>query len=162
MRRIPLPKRFLSALLMGLLAIIVVTVPAFAGVSWCRADPIVRLNGTDVQIWVAVPEQYQSLVNGPIEVSIGVPGSVSREVVLLDSGFNGYGETVTFTDRGRVWYGGRFITVITIRVPVAVSAPYEAYSIPVQVEVVQNGVSEWFTGSAAGTWATVTVQGLLQ
>jgi hypothetical protein len=49
-------RRGLLAILVGLIASIVVAVPALAGVGWCRADPVVRLNGTDVQIWVAIPE----------------------------------------------------------------------------------------------------------
>jgi hypothetical protein len=68
--------------------------PASAGVSWCRSDPIVRIQGYTAQILVGVPEQYAPLVDGPIDVRIDIPLSFSREVVMTDAGFNGYGETV--------------------------------------------------------------------
>ena len=69
-----------------------------AGYSWCRADPIVSFNGTPVQIYVEIPEEYQSLVNGPIKFNINYPSGVTPEVLYTDDGFNGYGEEIRFQE----------------------------------------------------------------
>src|SRR5689334_6010561 len=56
----------------GLLAVPVglhLAADADAATSWCRKDPDVLLEGTAVQIVVAVPDQYLSLVEGPTKVS---------------------------------------------------------------------------------------------
>ena len=73
-------RRGVLAILAGLMAALVISAPTLAGVGWCRADPVVRLNGTEVQVWVAIPEQYKSLVNGPIDVVVRTPAGVTREV----------------------------------------------------------------------------------
>jgi hypothetical protein len=148
-------RRHVTAVVLGLLALLVFAVPANAGVSWCRADPIVELNGKRVQIWVAVPEHFVDKVTGPIEVQIYVPSSVSREVVLLDAGFNGYGETVTFTNSGALLPGGSFYMTIVVKVP---TAGYW-HRIPVQVEVVHpDGNTQYFNGSQYAVTGTFVVK----
>lgn len=88
----------LTAITLGLLAMLVLAMPALAGRRWCAKDPIVSLNGTQVQMWVAIPEEYVQYVNGPIKMTISTPASVDREVIFLDEGFNGYGEEVRWAD----------------------------------------------------------------
>lgn len=142
--------------MLGLVALLVFAVPASAGVSWCRADPIVELNGKRVQIWVAIPEQYLDKVSGPIDVQINVPTSVSRKVVFLDSGFNGYGEKVTFTtNNGTLMPGGSFYMTFVVRVPM------DGFwqSVPVQVEVVHpNGEQQYYYGSQYAATGTFVVK----
>lgn len=151
-------RRFSTALVMGMLALLVFVVPVGAGVSWCRADPIVSLNGTEVQVWVAVPDQYVGLVNGPIDVQFVIPAAVERYVVFTDAGFNGYGETVSFANKGKVQSSGAFSTNITVKVPIQAGSVLPVH-VPVQVEVIVNGQSTWYTGTANGTWISTTVQG---
>ncbi len=74
--------------------------PALAGRGWCRADPIVSFDGSEVQIWVEMPAEYEAYVNGPIEVTMRHPKGVETEVLFTDSGFNGYGEVVNFKKNG--------------------------------------------------------------
>ena len=52
---------------------------------WCKKDPVVRLGGTLVQIWVAVPAEHQALVDGPVEVEMpdGTLVVCDRPVVAL-------------------------------------------------------------------------------
>ncbi len=151
-------RRYTSALLLGLIALLMVAAPAGAGVSWCRADPIVSLNGTQVQVWVAMPDQYVGLVNGPINVQFVTPSTVQRYVVMTDSGFNGYGETVSFSNKNKVQSNGAFSTNITVTVPIQ-PGTVQPVNIPVQVEVIVNGQSTWYMGTANGTWISMTVQG---
>jgi hypothetical protein len=148
------------ALALGLLAVLLLSAPAEAGRRWCARDPIVRLNGAEVQIWVAVPAEYEAAVSGPIQVRIAAPRGVTREVVLTDDGFNGYGEVVTFAPRAGRVEGGSFVTSVAIHVPVAATAA-AAQAVPVRVEIVQDGRSQWFTGTAAGTWFNLVVRGVL-
>jgi hypothetical protein len=95
-------RRFISALVPPIVLFVLVAAPAGAGLQWCPRDPIVSLSGQTIQIWVAIPEDDQAAVTGPIEVQITTPRGVSQEVLFTDEGFNGFGETVEFRERGRL------------------------------------------------------------
>jgi hypothetical protein len=95
-------KRLGIAGVLSIVAVLLVVSPALGGLQWCPRDPIVALNGQDVQIWVSIPEVYQDAVTGPIDVQVASPHGVTQEVVFTDEGFNGYGETVEFVQRGVV------------------------------------------------------------
>ncbi|HEX5166795.1 MAG TPA: hypothetical protein VFV93_15425, partial [Thermomicrobiales bacterium] len=101
-------RRLVTAGSLGLLALMLLVMPAAAGVSWCRADPIVELNGTSVQVWVAVGEEHEHLVSGPIQVTVYTPDRVRTRTIFLDEGFNGFGEVVDFRNRGWLDRNGRF------------------------------------------------------
>lgn len=85
---------------LALFALLVFAIPVRAGLDWSDRDPVVSLDGTRVQILVAIPEKYLPLANGPIKVDVHTPTDVAREVVYQDAGFNGHGEFVRFADRG--------------------------------------------------------------
>jgi hypothetical protein len=121
-------RRFSSILALGLLALMVFAAPASAGVSWCRSDPIVRIQGYTAQILVGVPAQYVSLVDGPIDVRIDIPSTFSREVVMTDAGFNGYGE--------RVRWGTSYNQVrLVVTVPIDESRLGPGEIVPVEVTI---------------------------
>jgi hypothetical protein len=82
----------------ALAALLVMAAPVGAGKKWCRADPVVNIDGYPIQILVGVEEQYVSAVNGPIAVEIGTPAGVQRNLISTDPGFNGFGEVVIFKD----------------------------------------------------------------
>ena len=152
-------RRWLVSGLVPILALLVLGGGVLAG-GWCRADPIVELEGEEVQIWVAIPEEYQSQVNGPIDVTIAVPDDVDTEVKFLDAGFNGHGETVTFVEGGK-GDEDEFAALITVSVPMEGQGPSslaaQASSVPVQVEVVYDGESRFFMGTNVQTNAHVIV-----
>ncbi len=129
-------RRLLVSTLFPLLAILALALPVRAELIWCKQDPVVRLDGTTVQIWVAVPAQYQVTVNGPVEVEVGTPRGVARELVSTDDGFNGHGEVVSFSDL-KVGVKNRvFPTEIRVKVPVDRSQLATGEIVPVQVEVI--------------------------
>lgn len=113
-------RKMLVAMTLGVLAVLMLAAPAMAGRTWCARDPIVRINGHDVQMWVAVPAEYVSLVSGPIDIQILTAQPVDAEVLFLDEGFNGYGETVTFgaLKRGKVYSNGSFDLQLKVKVPI--------------------------------------------
>jgi hypothetical protein len=106
---------------LGLLAVLMLAAPAMAGRTWCARDPIVRINGHDIQMWVAVPAEYVPLVSGPIDIEILTAQPVDAEVLYLDEGFNGYGETVRFglMKRGKVYSDGSFDIKLNVKVPIS-------------------------------------------
>ncbi len=147
-------RRLAASTVMGLLALLLCALPAAAGLEWCYRDPIVRLNGTQVQILVAVPEEYQALVNGPVNVEITTPTGTTREVVFTDAGFNGHGETVIFYDGGTS-RGAAFSVGIRVTVPLS-----QQKAIPVQVTVIpENAKGVVVTGTSDGVRAALWITG---
>ena len=144
-------RRWLVSGVIPILALLVLGGGVLAG-GWCRADPIVELEGEEVQIWVAIPDQHQSKVNGPIDVEIAVPDGVSTEVTFLDAGFNGHGETVTFVEGGK-GRPDKFEAHISVSIPL----DNPNLAIPAEVEVIHAGTSEFFSGTSSLTFAKVKV-----
>lgn len=149
----------LSALVL-LIPLLLLALPAHAEVEWCKSDPVIRLNGTLVQIWVAIPAEYQALVDGPVEFEIRTPKGVVRELVSTDDGFNGYGEVVRFGDLKGVVENGTFPTEVRVRVPIDWSQLESDKPIPVQVEVIpENAGAVVVRGTSDLTRVTLPVSG---
>lgn len=122
--------------------------PTYAADSWCKADPIVRMNGTRVQFLTAIPQQYVHLVDGPIRFEIKTPQSVRRELIFTDSGFNGGGEDFSWSDLGDGYRQGAYFD---IKVKVLINIKTSA-TVPVRVEVIpENGPTLVFQGTHKGT-----------
>jgi hypothetical protein len=151
-----------TALLAACAALLLLS-PAAASRSWCLKDPIVNLNGSDVQIWVGIPDEFVPAVNGPIAVDVRTPAGVTQQVVLLDEGFNGYGEIVTFgTHAGVIAGDGSFDAELTVRVPVdlrMLRGMNNARNIPLRVIVIQGDETSVFEGVNNGMRVTIQVTG---
>jgi hypothetical protein len=135
-----------------------------AGKIWCAKDPIVRLNGQDVQIWVAIPEEYVPYVNGAVRVNILTPNDVTREVIFLDEGFNGYGEEVRFGDLAAgVAEDGSFPAQVRVKVPLdkhALGRQVKRKDVPLQLTInLPDGTSQVVEMTNDGTWIEFTVAG---
>jgi hypothetical protein len=141
-------RQFLAALVCGLLATIVLTMPAMAGVTWCRADPIVRVHGYEIQMWVGVPEGYEQYVNGPISFKIDTPPGIERKVIFTDEGFNGYGETVTWGD---TWGQAK----LTVKVPMNQAALGAGVQVPVELTIKSPWGTQVMYGTHTGTYLSV-------
>lgn len=140
----------------ALLALLLVALPVAAGTEWCEKDPILKLNGTRVQILVAIPNEYIGLVNGPVDVEVATPKGITRKVIFLDDGFNGHGEQVRFTDRGRYDEASEsFPITIEVRVPTST-----AKAIPVRVTVIPDNANRVVvTGTNHNVTARLTITG---
>jgi hypothetical protein len=138
-------KQIIVAAALGMLAMMVFALPASAGRAWCSRDPIVRINGTDVQIWVSIPEEYVPAVNGPVQVSVTSPNGTTSELIYTDEGFNGYGEAVRLSTAGNITVArdGSFDIIVTAYVPFDAKALRKVNSraneIPTQVSYTTNG-----------------------
>jgi hypothetical protein len=92
---------------------------AEAARGWCRCDPDVYLEGTFVQIAVAVPDDYLSLVGGPTKLWFNLPSQVDRQFAWADAGFNGYGYDVGFSKAYQPDTPcAKFSVNLTIKVPI--------------------------------------------
>jgi hypothetical protein len=141
-------------MMIGVVAVLVMALPAVAGREWCAKDPIVALNGNVVQILVAVPEGMDVDVTGPIHVAIETPEDVTHELLFTDSGFNGFGETVAFESvPGKIKRDGSFKAEIDVTVPVA------AEPLPMQVTVITDTETIVREGSTSGMTIKLMVGG---
>lgn len=156
-------KKLMLAIAFGMLATLLLALPAMAARGWCARDPIVSLNGTEVQIWIAVPQDVMSLVNGPVDVVVRTPARVERSLVFTDEGFNGHGETVTFTNGpARIDAMGSFSTDITVVVPLDLDRVLQetgSLHIPVQVTIIVDGQEQVIEGWSTGITTSMQVQG---
>ena len=140
-------RKIIVAVSLGLLAMLVVATPALAGRKWCARDPIVRLNGEDVQIWVAIPEEFVPTVKGAVQVKVYTPVGVSQELIFVDQGFNGYGEEVKFTtdEALTVRADGSFDVIVKAWVPInrklakSLGATRGGKTIPFRITINTNG-----------------------
>ncbi len=153
-------RRFALSSLVVLVAVLVLVLPVQSAVHWCRTDPIVALNGTLVDIQVAVPLDYVLMVNGPVRIEIQTPKTTVRQLILTDIGFNGHGEEVIFTDGAGVVQDNQIPTKITVRVPIDGSQLATDEVVPVQVTVMpDNAAPVTVEGTSDVTKVQLTIVG---
>lgn len=153
-------RRLATPVLAVLLAFLALAPSARAEVEWCKKDPVVRLGGTLVQIWVAVPAEHQALVDGPVEVEVRTPRGVARELVSTDDGFNGHGEVVRFGSLKGAVRNGTFPAEVRVRVPIDESRLPSGKSIPVRVEVIPDNAGPVVVqGTSDATRVTLPIAG---
>jgi hypothetical protein len=105
-------------------ALLIAATPAEAGRKWCQRDPIFSVGGTIVNVYVSVYDDQQSHVTGPVAVTLSVPVGTSAELIAVDEGFNGLGETVTIVSNSRLRVTSRGIQVrVQVTVPSDISMP---------------------------------------
>jgi hypothetical protein len=153
-------RKSLVSMALGVFALVILAGPAMADRRWCAVDPIVELNGNVVQILVAVPTGLEGAVTGPIDVAINTPTGVSQELIFTDSGFNGYGETVTFGALNTVVSAdGSFETQIHVSLPIDTSllSDLTATSIPMLVTINDGDETFVVEGESDGMDLTITV-----
>lgn len=109
------------------LMLVLQTQTASAGISWCRADPLITVNGRTGHVYVDSTAEMYSSATGPIQVEIRVPVGSIASAVPLDNGF-GYGYAITFVPDPSLSVVGN-----TSEVRVNVYAPARNGSLPVKV-----------------------------
>ena len=134
-------ERTVAPLVAVVLCLLVVDSATAARV-WCRRDPVFLVAGTQVNVEVAVPQENERNVNGPLKVILTVPYNVKASLLLVDAGFNGHREEVMIVQ-------SRKLTVSKGVVPFAgtVRVPADRNDIPVMVYVMRPNAK---TATASG------------
>lgn len=143
--------RGVAPLVMALM-LLVQAQSASAGIGWCRADPLVTVNGRTGHVYVDSTEAMYSSAKAPIKVEIRVPVGSITAAVPLDNGF-GYGYTISFVEdaslniRGGIngGYSEVRVNVYALakdrRLPVRVT--FHADSPDLNDSVVEGTANEW-------------------
>ena len=141
------------------LTIVALLTPAnvSAGFTWCRADPLVSLNGTLVDVWVEIPLEYVHLVNGPVTYDIHTHSSVHRSLILNDLGFNLRSSRIRFADRDHLNVeSSQFETTFSVHVPIDRSRLARGENVPARLSIlVVLGDQLLELGTAMGTTESV-------
>lgn len=125
-----LSRRFVGAAALGVLALLLLVVPASAGVLWCRTDPVVEVNGFRANVYVSTESSYLSTVNGPVRLDVHVPVGATARLIQTDSGF-GQGYTIRFIEDARLHSGKGFVEMIA-----SVYVGSSSSNMPVKVDIV--------------------------
>jgi hypothetical protein len=147
---------------LALVAVFAVVTSASAGRAWCRADPVLIVDGDVVDIQVSSSLEMFGSATGPIQMVVKVERGTRANVLLQDFGF-GYGynikiETVRSLERG-------------VLAQVEIFAPARDSSLPVTVHGTHISTNVlgflfgqqrllWF-GNASGSanqWITLQVR----
>ncbi|MEZ4571706.1 MAG: hypothetical protein R2849_15505 [Thermomicrobiales bacterium] len=113
MKRINLGRRWFMSSSLAMIAILALAGSTFAG-GWCRPIRSSRSTAKPSRSG-GDPENLQPAVNGPIQVIVSRPWNANSRVLMLDSGFNGHGERVTFfANNGRNRDGSMDIDVFVV------------------------------------------------
>ncbi len=153
-------RRFGACILIPLLVILTLALPAQASLSWCKSDPVVRLNGRLVDIQVDIPLEYMSLVNGPTYFEIQTPKSTVRTLIVAGIGYKGYGTTVLFTDGAGVIKDNQIPTKIQVKVPIDKSQLADGEVVPTIVTVTADNAGPVVVkGTSNLTTAKLTITG---
>lgn len=158
---------FVMSVLLSILATLIVAQPAGATL-WCKADPVVRLNGRLVDITIAIPVEYVPLVNGPVDYEIQTPNGTTRQVVVSDPVGFGKGTVIRFTNGGGAVKQGVFSTTVRVIVPIDQSKLGPGQTVATELTVLSrddNGVALAIvvtTGTSTMTTATLEITGTQQ
>lgn len=71
---------------------------AGAGRTWCRMDPVIKIDGKVADIWLNGAVELNSSATGPAQIVVRVPLGVRAEVLATDLGFNKQGYVITFRE----------------------------------------------------------------
>jgi hypothetical protein len=166
-------RRFVISATLGLMALLLVAAPAAAGRVWCSRDPIVALNGKTLQMWVSIPQEYQQYVSGAIQTTVLTPSTVTRTTVFTDTGFNGYGENIRYSNLqyctllllctpAKVAADGSYDVQVSTVVPINKNLLFNllgASSIPLQLTIIYaNGTSSTVEMTNDGARVTLHIQ----
>ncbi len=153
-------RRLSLTTLLSILAVLVLALPANAGWLWCKSDPVISLNGTVVDIVVAIPVDYVPAVNGPTQYEIATPRGVERQLILNDIGYNGHGSEVVFTDGPGIVRDNQIDTTVSVYVPIDESTLAEGETVPLEMTITPtNGEQVTVMGTTDGTTVELTIIG---
>jgi hypothetical protein len=137
-------RRVSVSLLLGVLALLLVSAPASAGRAWCRTDPIMIINGQIADLFVSSSLTAPLQVTGPTQVVVTLPQGVSF-LAIPDLGFL-HGEKVTVKRSDAL-----HVTSQGIEVMFDVYVPAKTTALPVEVDFAPRVLGILWPTSASGT-----------
>ncbi len=141
-------RRLMISAFLIFMAMLVSPISAAAGWDWCDEDPIVQIDGVRVQLVIAIPVQYRSVVE-QTRVAFDTAKGADRQILFVDPGFSKHGERVKFKNLSDD--SGAPMTVVTVAVPMKTDD-----IVPVRVTAtVNNGAPMVFYGTQDGTQFTL-------
>jgi len=137
--------RVIASSAFAVLAALILALPASAGISWCRVDPIFTLDGKVGHVYLSAPEDALSLNNSSIDVVIAHPFKSATNLVYNESIAFGQGMSTNFMETTYLKK-----TNLGYEIEVRVYVPASSSSMPVLVEFAP-GDGTVVTASAVGT-----------
>jgi hypothetical protein len=90
--------RLLGGAALAALAASATATRAEAARTWCRTDPVVKIDGQVADVWLSSYWELHKTATGPSEIVISVPPGVSTELLASDLGFGRHGYVVSFQE----------------------------------------------------------------
>lgn len=122
-----------------------------AGRSWCRVDPVVKIDGKVADIWLSGDLELDRTATGPAQIVVSVPVGVSTELLATDNGFNKQGYAITFVEDATLVRGD-----LGPQVMIWASVPAPDGTLPLEVIFAPRSLNV-AAGSAMGTASGVTL-----
>lgn len=112
---------------------------AAAGITWCRADPVLTINGRTYHIYVSGPQEILAASTGPIRLKVTVGGNVRVRLSDPDEGFgDGWSFSLSVTSGLKTLPGPYYELKASVYVPASGD-----YPIRVETQDMQSGA--WST-----------------
>ncbi len=114
---------------------------AKAGFAWCADDPIISINGQEIQVWVNVPSDNLDQVRAA-RIEFHVPRNADARIVLVDQTF--FPEKVAIKKDLPAWDGTSNLEVkVTIQVDTRVDG---GPGFPIRAQVIDAMGATWHDG----------------
>jgi hypothetical protein len=127
--------------------------PAAAGRTWCKRDPVVKIDGKVADIYLSSYTELDHTVTGPAEIVVSIPRGSTGELLATDRGFGGHGYVVTFSVDETLKRSS-----VNTQVRVQAFVPSDDDSLPLKVDFTPRS-SDLRAASAQGTvnkyWVTL-------
>ena len=137
-------RRVSVSLLLGVLALLLISAPASAGRAWCRSDPVVIINGSIADVFISSSLLAPLQVTGPTQVVITLPENASI-LAISDLGFL-HGEVVTVKRSSAL-----HVTAQGVEFMIDVYVPAKNTALPVTVDFAPRILGILWPASASGT-----------
>ena len=156
---IPAPSTRIRSLGLGLIVAAIAFVSLFghtgdakAGLSWCASDPIIRVNGQDIQIWVNVPSENLDQVK-LAQIEFHVPSNADARIVLVDQTF--FPEKAVIKKDLPAW-NGKDDLLVEVKIHIDTRGD-DGPAFPIGAEVIDAVGTTWHDGSSAQDLAFTAV-----
>lgn len=101
---------------------------ASAGRSWCRMDPVLKIDGQVVDVYLESYQEMNTAATGPTQINVLIPKGSTGTVLATDRGFGGNGYSISFSTSSTLLKTNRHT-----QVQVSVYQPANASTLPVKV-----------------------------